>query len=198
MRKKQRWLGKKTGVKIVPGNKPFKKMDGNNSSVKIILHDEGAEPGMDNAVKVMKYTIGKDSEYHCTWDSKRGKWCQSTPFHKASRALLDGDVGCDTAGTVCIQVCVVGFNGRDSKPFTSGPMKGAWVLAEIADAWGVPLEKALGDFKKPTRSKVKWRGKGVGGHNMAPGNDHGDPGGIDFPKLVKEARRQQKVRRKRA
>lgn len=194
MRKRRKWLPKKTASRVLAG-KPYKKMDGNNPSVKIILHDEGATPGMNNARRVMKYTIGKESEYHCTWDSKRGKWCQSTPFDKASRALLDGPIGCDTDGTVCIQVCVVGFNGRDVKPFTDGPMKGAWVLAEIADAWGVPLEKALGDFKNPTRSVKKWRSNGVGGHNMAPGNDHGDPGHIDFKKLVKTARAQQKARR---
>ncbi len=194
MKKRQKWLRKKVATRVKA--RRFKSMAKNNSSRKITLHDEGNAPGINDAVGVMKYVIPIGGEYHCTWDTKRGKWCQSTPFNKASRALLDGPIGCDTDGTVNIQICVVGFNGRDGKKFTDGPMKGAWVLAEIADSWGIPLEKALGDFKNPSRSISKWRGKGVSAHTMAPGNDHGDPGRIDFPKLVKEARRQQKARRR--
>lgn len=195
MHKHKRWL---PDVKQVRA-RSFNSMAGNTTSRKITLHDEGNAPGIGDAVELMRYVVDKGIEYHCTWNVRNGLWCQSTPFHMASKALenggLDGGIGANRSGTINIQICVAGFNGRDGQRFTDVPLNGAWRLADIADAWGIPLEP-LGDFQCPVRSARLWKRDGVSGHLMAPRNSHGDPGRIDFDKLVRAARAQQKRRRK--
>lgn len=194
MKPKKKWIGEAKKVKA----RSYNSMAGNNSSRKIVLHNEGVDrktPGRPE--DLMKYVVDRGIEYHLVWEPRTGKWAQSTPLDKAGKALLnaglDGGIGCNRSGRVCIQLCVQGYGSR---PFTDGPMKGAYLLADIADSWGVPLEKALGNFRDPKRSKKKWAGTGVSGHSMAPGNDHSDPSLIDFNKLVKTARAQQKARRR--
>ena len=190
MKSNRAWIGKR--AKKYKGRQ-FNSMAHNMRSRKLILHNEGVDRGgQGDPVGLMKYVVDRGIEYHLTWNVQTGEWCQSTPLGSASKAMLNagtwGGIGDNRAGDVCIQLCVVGYG---YKPFTDSPLKGAGLLADICDSWNIPM-KALGDFKHPSRSIQAFSGNGISGHQFAPGNDHQDPGPIDFDKLVKVARKQQK------
>ena len=184
MDKRQEWMKGKSVAYCKAGD--YNSMAKNRPDRKIILHNEGVDRrGAGTPMDLAKYVVGRGIYYHLIWNAKDGKFVQIAPFHVAAKSLLnagiDGGIGCNRSGTVAIQVCVQGYG---SKPFTDGPMKGADRLLDIAQAWDIPVKKIGGDkpasFRNPTRGLAQWHSNGFGGHQHAPGNDHTDPGPLDW------------------
>lgn len=196
MRRHKPWLPKELADRVRSPRATQMHAPLGTGTVKITLHNEGVDrggrdsDGKASSRQLARYVVARGIEYHTTWNVLSGNWTQMVAFDQASQALLNGGafdgVGCDAQGSINIQVCVVGFGLH---PFTDSPLRGAHVLALIADSWGVPL-LAPNSFTHPRRSEAMWRKDGLHGHSMAPGNDHTDPGPIDVHTLVTAARRQ--------
>jgi len=162
---------------------------------KLVLHNEGVDRNGDgNPMDLARYVVAQGIEYHLIWNAQSGKFVQIVPFDKAAKSLLngniDGGIGCNRSGTVCIQVCVQGYG---HKPFTNGPMKGANRILDIAKSWDIPIKKIGGgnpaSFNSPNRGVDQWHSNGFAGHSHAPHNNHSDPGQInwdEFEKAMKE------------
>lgn len=190
MKKRQQWMKGKAVDYCKAGS--YNSMAGNRNDRKIILHNEGVDRGgAGNPMDLARYVRDRGIEYHLIWNARAGTFVQIVPFGSAAKSLLnggiDGGIGCNRSGAVCIQICVQGYG---SKPFTDGPMKGAGRLLDIAEAWGVPLRKIGGkddpaSFARPSRSLSQWHTNGFGGHSMAPRNDHHDPAAISWSALKK-------------
>lgn len=141
---------------------------------------------------------------YCSWC---GRWLQMLPMTHAALSLKGGAIvgngaSANKAGQRNIQICFIGFaNGRDAKGrrITDTPMKNLWVLAEIMDAHKIPWRARKVWGPGASRSRKAWLRSGIHGHqhSPAPYEDHTDPGDLDIHKLMREARRQQKARRKR-
>lgn len=188
MDKNQKWMKGKKVTKVDAGS--YNSMAKNKPHRKIILHNEGVDRnGAGNPVDLAKYVRSKGIEYHLIWNAQSGEFAQIIPFDKAAKSLLnggiDGGIGCNKSGTICIQICVQGYG---HKPFTDGPMKGAHRILDIAKSWDVPVKKIGGkspaSFKSPTRGVDQWHSNGFGGHGHAPSNDHTDPGPITWNEFV--------------
>ena len=183
MKKNKKWLGSKKAVKRKSSR--VSPMAHNRRVRKLVLHNEGADRnGAGDPVWLAEYVRGKGIEYHAVINLETGKFVQLLPFDAAARSLLnaglDGGIGDNRSGDVCIQICVQGYG---SKPFTAGRMRGAEVLGEICDAWGIPHKVRKKWGPGASRSTAEWNKSGIHGHCHAPGNDHTDPGPIDVKKL---------------
>jgi hypothetical protein len=145
--------------------------------------------------------------------AKRLKWYQHFDIDISSRALRNLSGGVETNTANVVQVELVGTcdpvthaawvkAGYDHIYWPEAP---DWALNDVADflAWahaqhGVPL---VGPSKWPAyptsyangggqrMAHATWNAfRGVCGHMHVPENDHGDPGSIDFPELLKLAK----------
>lgn len=145
--------------------------------------------------------------------AKRLKWFQHFDIDRSSRALRNLAGGVTTNTNNVVQVELVGTcdpvthaawvkAGYDHIYWPEAP---DWALNDVADflAWahaqhGVPL---VGPSKWPAyptsyangggqrMAHATWNAfKGVCGHMHVPENDHGDPGSINFPELLKLAK----------
>ena len=149
--------------------------------------------------------------------AKKLKWFQHFDIDRSSRALRNLAGGVTTNTNNVVQVELVGTCDPATRStwvkaglvqdrnFVFWPKAPAWALRDAAAflTWankqhGVPL---VGPSKWPAyptsyangggqrMSGTQWNAfKGVCGHMHVPENDHGDPGGIDFSKLVKYAK----------
>lgn len=181
MKKNRRWVGKRA-IKVKSyRTSPMAK---ERRVRKMVIHNEGADrDGRGNVDWLARYVRDKAVEYHLIVNMETGEAAQLLPFDSAARAMLNGGInggiGCNRSGDVCIQVCVIGYG---HKPFTAGRLKAAELLGDICDSWGIPHR-----FRNPRggRSVEAWNRSGIHYHSTAPGNDHTDPGPIDVKKLEK-------------
>lgn len=197
MRRRKPWLSCKVAKHVKYVGPLASGMTGTHGR-RIVLHTEGMDREKGDAEGIARYVNERCIPYHATWDPRTGEWCQMVPFDRPARALLNGGinggVGCNITGEVVIQVCVVGFAGGDWSKFPHR-MKGAWVLDEIAESWGVPWRGTVSDWEHPNRDIARWYRSGFTCHAAAPGNDHTDGSGMAFKRLRRVAKRQNRVRR---
>lgn len=139
--------------------------------------------------------------------NKKLKWYQHFDIDKSSRALVNLAGGVDTNTLNVVQVELVGtcdpatHQKWGTAQHIYWPEAPDWALQGVADflAWlnknhGVPLvgpsawpayPKSYGSGGRQRMSNAAWSGfKGVCGHMHVPENDHGDPGAIDFNRLI--------------
>lgn len=173
----------------------------------VTIHDEGRKRKCnrdhDWLAEYVNETVGYP--YHNNWCGWCGYWSQMISFKNAARSLKGGSIAANGAsankfGERNIQICLIGIsNGHDYRgdKFTDGPMKNAWVLAEIMDAHGIPWRARKNWGPGSSRSQKTWKVSGVHGHqhSPAPDEDHTDPGNLNVEKLFREARAQQRYRR---
>jgi hypothetical protein len=149
--------------------------------------------------------------------AKKLKWFQHFDIDRSSRALRNLAGGVTTNTNNVVQVELVGTCDPATRStwvkaglvqdrnFVFWPKAPAWALRDAAAflTWankqhGVPL---VGPSKWPAyptsyangggqrMSGAQWNAfKGVCGHMHVPENDHGDPGSINFPELLKLAK----------
>lgn len=145
---------------------------------------------------------GKHAEPHVLWHPKTDRIGQFMPLNLSGRALKNDTDGFrnNRCGKVCIQIEVLGFAEH---PFTDdwhpGPNFRAFMAA--LRSWGIPDVQPAGKFPifiaspphnvpENDRDRATWRSKaGHYSHSQIPGNDHGDPGGVSFPKILAAAPR---------
>jgi hypothetical protein len=145
--------------------------------------------------------------------AKKLKWYQHFDIDISSRALVNKPGGVETNTLNVCQVELVGTCDPElhTKWRTSGkahvywPKAPDWALLGVARclAWmhtqhGVPLRgpalwpaypKSAGNGGGQRMSGARWNAfKGVCGHMHVPENTHGDPGAIDFERLMELAR----------
>ena len=163
---------------------------------RVVWHTTEADPGTASVwaamIRVLK---GKNAEPQVLYDPVTDRLGQFMPLNASGRALRnDGGTMTNRVGRVCIQIEVI---GRSAKPFTAywkpGPNFRALMAAvrswDIKDSWPAgrpPVFVASPPHNVPenARSRSIWASKGGHyGHSQIPGNDHGDPGGIDIVKL---------------
>lgn len=141
--------------------------------------------------------------------NKRLKWYQHYDIDRSSRALVNLAGGVETNTLNVCQVELVGTcDPATHKKWTAAgtahvywPEAPDWALQGVADflAWmhtehGVPLSgpakwpaypSSYGSGAGQRMSFAEWEAfKGVCGHMHVPENAHGDPGNIDFAKLL--------------
>jgi hypothetical protein len=141
--------------------------------------------------------------------AKKLKWFQHFDFDTSSRALRNLKGGVETNTMNVSQVELVGtcdpatHREWGSSPHIYWPEAPDWALRDVAQflAWahaqhGVPLTGPSSWLPYPTSagasaarmSFAQWEVfKGVCGHMHVPENDHGDPGAIDFDRILELA-----------
>ncbi|MFH8804765.1 hypothetical protein ACH4F6_35265 [Streptomyces sp. NPDC017936] len=145
--------------------------------------------------------------------AKKLKWYQHFDIDISSRALVNRPGGVETNTLNVCQLELVGTcdprlhstwqtNGRMHVYWPKAPQ---WALADVARflAWmhthhDVPLRgpslwpaypKSAGNGGGQRMSGARWNDfRGVCGHMHVPENEHGDPGAIDFERLMQLAR----------
>ena len=146
--------------------------------------------------------------------NKRLKWFQHFDIDRSSRALRNLSGGVETNTLNVVQVELVGTCDptTHAKWTAAGqahiywPKAPDWALRDVADflAWahaehGVPLTGPAAWPAYPSSygatsarfTPAEWNAfKGVCGHMHVPENDHGDPGSIDFTRLLALAKGQ--------
>lgn len=153
------------------------RMEGPSGVRSVVWHTSESSPHADPA-GIARYVIGRSSEYHLVWNVYSGHVVQLLPAGQSARSLRNaGSLRTNRVGDVRIQICVVG-RAADN-PLASSPLAG-WegLRAWLAD-WGVPEV----DRVDLSRSRTTWARSGHTTHSSAPGNDHTDPGRIDFDRL---------------
>ncbi len=164
----------------------------------LTLHSEGVDRDCrkGHVVDLSHYVLERDIFYHFVWCPVCGRAAQLAPLHKAARSMVGGTVwrgaSANKAGTINVQVCVAGFGAR---PFTSGRLRRAWLLAEIMDRARIPWKARTTWGPGAGRGLEAWMRGGIQGHQHGPVDDHTDPGRIDVERLMRVARRQQRERR---
>jgi len=136
-------------------------------------NDSGAIRGVADWVK------RQSSEYHLLWNPWHGQYLQLIAASQSARALRNASSSYRTnrKGTRLIQVCIIGRTA--DKPLAGGsPLEGWPDLLAWLDSHQIPHTDRTG-----SRSRALWEKSGVHRHADAPGNDHTDPGPIDFDLL---------------
>lgn len=154
-------------------------MTGERTARKVVWHTSESDPGSIHGV--VQWVQQQGSQYTLVWDPTTGEVIQLLPADVGARSLMnDGWFPTNRYGDICIQICVVGRAAKN--PLTKGkPMKGRRKLLKWMDKWGVP-RKVLPQGR---RSRRMWRRSGHTTHNAAPGNDHRDPGKVDWGWLLR-------------
>ncbi|MEU5425528.1 peptidoglycan-binding protein [Streptomyces olivoreticuli] len=145
--------------------------------------------------------------------TKKLDWYQHYSFDRSARALVNKAGGVETNTLNCIQVELVGTCDPDNARTWDGDKAGEdyiywpdapdWALDGLAEflAWnnknkGIPLAgpsqwlaypSSYGDTDARMSFSTWTAFKGWAGHQHVPENDHGDPGDIDFAKLIAKA-----------
>ncbi|MEU6069317.1 MULTISPECIES: peptidoglycan-binding protein [Streptomyces] len=175
----------------------------------VVLHTTESTdlPGYDGGASAPNLTAVPDLA------ARKLKWYQHFDVETSSRALVNLRGGVETN---TLNVCQVELVGT-CDPKTHSKWQGAgrahinwpdapdWALQGVARflAWmheehGVPLSGPKAWPAYPTSfgkgggqrmTGARWTDfKGVCGHMHVPENDHGDPGAIDFSRLIKDAK----------
>lgn len=93
----------------------------------------------------------------------------------------------NSAGRVCVQICVVAFAWE---PFTAGPMNSLGQIMDWLDSWGVPrrwpagVPAAFPHGHASGGSHRLWARGGHFGASQVPGWQAAGPGGIDVGRLT--------------
>ena len=148
----------------------------------IVWHTSESGNGPDAIRGVAAWVKRQHSEYHLLWNPWTGQFLQLIDATTSARALRNASSGYRTnrKGTVLLQVCVIGRTA--DQPLAGGsPLHGWPKLRAWTDDLGIPPTDRTG-----TRSRSRWESSGVHRHADAPGNDHTDPGPIDFGLLYGE------------
>ena len=146
-----------------------------------VWHTTESDPG--TLAAVVRYLAWNRSAPHLVWDPSTGEIAQMIPADRAARALMhpSGTPETNRAGSACLQIEVV---GRAREPFTAGPMRGRETILAWLDGLGVRRDAYSG----PRMSWQQWAAfNGHCGHMHVPGNDHVDPGAIDWQALLEAA-----------
>ena len=156
-------------------------MTGEGDARKCVWHTSESDPGSIRGV--VDWVQQQGSQYTLVWDPTTGEVVQLLPADVGARALKNaGWFPTNRYGDVCIQICVVG-RAADN-PLTKGkPMKGRRKLLKWVGKWGVPrhhIKRGL-----VPRSRTKWKKSGHTTHLACPGNDHRDPGKVDWGWLLR-------------
>ena len=166
----------------------------------ITMHGEGVERRCNkNHSWLLDYVNKAGVPYSLGWCGKCGYWGQMIGMRRAARSLKGGAIvpngaSANKAGQRNIQIVLLGEN--DTADFTHGPMRNAWILAEIMNAHRIPWRARKEWGSKASRGRAAWLASGVHGHmhSPAPAEDHRDPQNLDIERLLREARRQWKAR----
>ena len=127
---------------------------------------------------VANYVNQQGWPYTILWNPYTGQFVQMYPADVGARAFSnDGSYPTNRHGKIRIQICVIG-RAADA-PLQKSPMRGRRELMEWLDSWGIPRV----DNVDHSRSRKSWEKSGHTTHRSAPGNNHIDPGPIDFNKL---------------
>jgi len=169
----------------------------------VVLHTtEGRTlPGYDGGAMAPNLTAVPDLA------AKKLNWYQHFDIDRSSRALQNLSGGVETNTLNVTQVELVGtcdpatHREWGSAPHIYWPEAPDWALQEVAEflAWmhaqhGVPLSGpakwpaypgSYGSSSGARMSGAVWNAfKGVCGHLHVPENNHGDPGAIDFDRII--------------
>jgi hypothetical protein len=163
---------------------------------RIVWHTVEAPAGKATTFAAMiRVLTGKKAEPHLLYDPITDRLGQFFPLNLSGRALKnDGATRTNRVGRVCVQIEVIGYS---SKPFTDtwkpGPNFRSIMAAlrshGIVEEWpaGAPpkyIDSPPHNVPESPRSRGIWTTKGGHfSHSQIPGNDHGDPGGINVAKL---------------
>lgn len=166
----------------------------------ITLHGEGIERRCTkNHTWLLDYVNTAGVPYTLAWCGRCGYWGQMIGMRRAARSLKGGAIvangaSANKAGQRNIQIVLLGEN--DAADFTDGPMRRAWILAEIINAHNIPWRARSNWGAGASRSRTKWLASGIHGHmhSPAPAEDHRDPQNLRIDVLLREARRQWKAR----
>ena len=166
----------------------------------ITFHGEGIERRCTkNHTWLLEYVNTAGLPYSLAWCGKCGYWGQMIGMRRAARSLKGGAIvpngaSANKAGQRNIQIVLIGEN--DTADFTQGPMKNAWVLAEIMDAHRIPWRARKNWGAGASRNRAAWLASGIHGHmhSPAPYENHTDPQRLHIEVLMREAKRQQKAR----
>lgn len=139
----------------------------------------------------------KSAEPQVLWDPITDRLGQFMPLNLSGRALKnDGTYQTNRIGRVCIQIEVIAFS---AKPFTGywKPGKNFKALVAALKSWGIPVDvwpagpppKFIAspphNVPENRRSRQAWLTEGgYFSHSQIPGNDHGDPGGVDVDDMA--------------
>lgn len=168
-------------TRLIPAGHPGT-MDLRHPTRKVVWHNDGVGVREATAAGTARYLIGRESEYHLILDPWRGVTVQMFPATVGARSLRnDGSIpgwSPNKAGTICIQICVIG-----PWPFTGSPCKGLPEIMRWLDSWEIPHVFPGGVPPPHGRTRHvtahSWsRDSGHYGHSQAPQNDHTDPGDI--------------------
>jgi hypothetical protein len=166
---------------------------------RVVWHTVEAPAGKDSTFQSMINVLtGKSAEPNVLYDPKTDRLGQFFGLNLSGRALKnDGATQTNRTGRVCIQIEVMGYSAH---PFTADWTPGPNFRALMAAirSWGIPDQwpsgpppryvDGQGNVPPDERSRTIWLSKaGHYGHSQIPGNDHGDPGGIDVAKLFAAA-----------
>ncbi|APC46302.1 endolysin [Streptomyces phage BRock] len=171
----------------------------------VVLHTtEGTSlPSYEGGISAPNFTAVPD------FKNKKLVWYQHFYVDTSSRALVNKRGGVDTNTNNVCQVELVGTcdpkaHSKWDREHIFWPEAPEWALQEVAKflAWmnvnhNVPLSgpkvwRAYPDSYGVNDSRLtfaEWDAfKGICGHQHVPENDHGDPGNIDFSKLLELAK----------
>lgn len=171
-----------------------------DAPARAVWHTVEAKSGSDSAwTGAIRTLNAKEAEPHLLYDPIDDRLGQFLALNTSARALKnDGGTRTNRVGKACIQIEVV---ARSNEPFTGywspGPRFRALMAAlrswGIPDTWPAgqpPVFVAIPPHNVPEspRPRSVWLGRGGHyGHSQIPGNDHGDPGGIDIRALFAAA-----------
>lgn len=147
---------------------------------RVVWHTTESDPG--SIDEVVRWLLSQQTASHLVWDPSTGAIVQLLEANVAARALAhpDGTPETNRQGSVCVQIEVV---GRAVDPFTDRPLNGLSVILAWLDELGVPRTG-------PPDARMSWPAwaafSGHCGHAHVPGQDHTDPGAIDWQKLIAE------------
>lgn len=168
---------------------------------RIVWHCTEAQPGTSAVwTSMQRVLIGKGAEPHLLYDPVTDRLGQFLALNVSGRALRnDGATRTNRVGRVCIQVEVIAYS---SKPFTAywKPGQNWRALIAAIRSWGIPDSQPAGPFPRfidspphnvpeNDRDRPTWLSKaGHFSHSQIPGNDHGDPGAVDFAAMLAAAK----------
>lgn len=154
-----------------------------------------------NMASVVQTLKAKDADVHIVFDPKNGRLTQLLPFDLAGRGLAHPS-GPQTNRANVIQIEVIGFATvaqairSFASPRRAVPLFGADEYRRMAALavlieHRLPVARHAQSFTRPRRlgGQEFVDFSGHLGHCHAPGNDHTDPGRLDWPRLLAAMKR---------
>ena len=158
-----------------------------------VWHTTEAQPGTAAVwASMIRVLNSKSAEPQILYDPLTDRLGQFMALNLSGRALRnDGTYQTNRTGRVCIQIEVIAYA---AKPFTNywKPGKNFKAMIAALRSWGIavdswpagPPPRFVADpprnVPESPRSRQVWLSKGgYYGHSQVPGNNHGDPGGVD-------------------